>query len=184
MKTIDIKGKPYVEVSERILFFRENYKNFALVSEIVSIEDGVIIMKATVYDPEGNQKATGFAYEKEDSTFINKTSYVENCETSAWGRALANFGIGITSVASADEVINAIENQKEKRPDSRSSGETVPIGKHKDKLWCDVPIGYLEWALGTDQGKPLYEGAKKEYDRRAVAPMEDDMRDDGGEFPF
>ena len=46
-------------------------------------------------------------------SFINKTSYVENCETSAWGRALANFGIGLgTSVASADEVANAIENQK------------------------------------------------------------------------
>ncbi len=52
------------------------------------------------------------AEEEKGSTFINKTSYVENCETSAWGRALANFGIGLeTSVASADEVKNAIANQ-------------------------------------------------------------------------
>ena len=52
------------------------------------------------------------AEEEKGSTFINKTSYLENCETSAWGRALGNFGIGIdTSVASANEVGNAIANQ-------------------------------------------------------------------------
>ena len=62
---------------------------------------------------------TGTAYEKENSTFINKTSYIENCETSAIGRALAMCGIGIdTSIASKEEVENAIENQKKgKTPD-------------------------------------------------------------------
>ena len=57
--------------------------------------------------------ATGLAQEKENSSFINKTSFVENCETSAWGRALGNLGIGIdTAVASAEEVKNAILNQE------------------------------------------------------------------------
>ena len=56
------------------------------------------------------------AYEKEGSTFINKTSYIENCETSAWGRALGNLGIGIdTSIASAEEVQNAVLNQSPKK---------------------------------------------------------------------
>lgn len=55
---------------------------------------------------------TGTAYEKEGSTFINKTSYIENCETSAVGRALGMAGFGIdTSIASAEEVQNAIANQ-------------------------------------------------------------------------
>ena len=54
------------------------------------------------------------AYEKENSTFINKTSYIENCETSALGRALGIAGFGIdTSVASAEEVQNAINNQND-----------------------------------------------------------------------
>lgn len=114
MKTVDIKGKPYVEVSERIKCFRENYKDWALESEIVSLENGVCVIKATVKNPEGITKATGYAYEKENSTFINKTSYIENCETSAWGRALGNLGIGIdTSIASAEEVLNASLNQKD-----------------------------------------------------------------------
>ena len=59
---------------------------------------------------------TGTAYEKENSTFINKTSYIENCETSAVGRALGMIGIGIdTSVASYEEVSNAIKQQEEQK---------------------------------------------------------------------
>jgi len=120
LKTIDIKGKQYVEVNERIKFFRENYKNWSLTSKIVSLEDGVCVIKAIVKDENGVTKATGFAYEKENSTFINKTSYIENCETSAWGRALGNLGIGIdASIASAEEVQNAQLNQPSEQ---RSAG--------------------------------------------------------------
>mgnify|MGYP007029096494 CR=1 FL=1 len=57
--------------------------------------------------------AKGIAYEETGASRINSTSYVENCETSAWGRALANLGIGIdTSIASSSEVANAIANQR------------------------------------------------------------------------
>jgi len=116
MKTTDIKGKPYIEVNERLKHFRANYPDHALLSEIVSHEGGVIVIKAVVFDSTERAVAVGHAYEKEGSTFINKTSYVENCETSAWGRALANFGIGIdTAVASAEEVQNAQANQGGKR---------------------------------------------------------------------
>lgn len=112
LKTINIKGKEYVEVNERIKYFRENYKGWSLTSEIISLENGVCVIKATIKDDNEVVKATGLAYEKEDSSFINKTSYIENCETSAWGRALGNLGIGIdSSIASAEEVQNAQANQ-------------------------------------------------------------------------
>lgn len=118
MKTVDIKGKDYVMVNERIKYFRENFEGYRLTSDIISMENGEITMKASVIDNQGNLVATGHASEKETNGFINKFSYVENCETSAWGRALANFGIGIdSSVASADEVANAIKNQTKKEPD-------------------------------------------------------------------
>lgn len=119
LKTIDVKGKPYVEVNERLKAFRTmpEYKGYSLESEIYSLENGVVTMKATIKDADGNIKATGWAQEKESSSYINKTSFIENCETSAWGRALGNLGIGIdTSVASAEEVTNAI-NQEEIDPD-------------------------------------------------------------------
>jgi len=117
MKTVDIKGKPYVEVNERIKHFRANYDGWSLLSEIVSDIDGKVIVKATILDEKGTVRATGHAYEKDGSTFINKTSYIENCETSAWGRALGNLGIGIdASVATAEEVGNAIKQQEKTNP--------------------------------------------------------------------
>jgi len=112
MKKINIKGKDYVPVNERVIHFRENYPNHKLTSEIVELSEGVCIIKAEILNEQNEVIATGLAYEKENSTFINKTSYIENCETSAWGRALGNLGIGIgTSIASSEEVGNAIKQQ-------------------------------------------------------------------------
>lgn len=104
----------YVEVNQRVKAFRELYPTGQIITEIIKLENGVCIMKATIYDQMGLLLSTGTAYEKENSTFINKTSYIENCETSAVGRALGFLGIGIdASVASKEEVINAIVNQEE-----------------------------------------------------------------------
>jgi hypothetical protein len=114
LKTTDIKGKDYIEVNERIKAFWQLCPNGRIETSIYSIENGVCIIKAYVYENKEDERprATGTAYEKEGSTFINKTSYIENCETSAVGRALGNAGIGIdTSVASAEEVQNAIIQQ-------------------------------------------------------------------------
>ena len=117
LKTVNIKGKPYVTVDERLIYFRQHYPNYALVSEVIDKTDNTILIKAIVLDANDRVVATGLAEEEKDSTYINKTSYVENCETSAWGRALANFGIGINagSVASADEVNVAIAKQNGKK---------------------------------------------------------------------
>ena len=120
MKTIDIKGKPYVPVHERIIFFRENelYTNWSIETEILEFGD-IVLMKAVIKDENGRIRATGHSYEKENSTFINKTSYIENCETSAVGRTLGMLGIGVeNSFASAEEVGNAVKNQ-DKEADTR-----------------------------------------------------------------
>lgn len=114
IKTTDIKGKDYAEVNERIKVFRMLCPNGAIETELLSNNDGMVIMKATIKDEKGNILGTGTAYERENSSFINKTSYIENCETSALGRALGIAGFGIdTSVASAEEVQNAINNQND-----------------------------------------------------------------------
>ena len=116
MSKTDIKGKDYVEVNQRVLAFRKLVPNGTISSEILSIGNGVVVIKATVLNEDGAVLATGISYEKENSTFINKTSYIENCETSAVGRALGFAGFGIsTSIASADEVQTAMLNQKSKK---------------------------------------------------------------------
>lgn len=114
IKTTDIKGKDYAEVNQRIKAFRMLEPNGCITTEILSLEAGVCVIKATIKNEKGDILGIGHAYEKEGSTFINKTSYIENCETSAVGRALGMCGIGIdTSVASYEEVITAVVNQKE-----------------------------------------------------------------------
>lgn len=113
MRTINIKGKEYVPVNERVKEFREKYPELRVLTELVSLDENSVVMKASVTDMEGNVLATGYAQEDRGSSNINKTSYVENCETSAVGRALGMFGIGIdASMASADEVANAIDRQE------------------------------------------------------------------------
>ena len=102
----------YVEVNQRVLAFRKLYPNGSILTDMVNNENGVCVFKARIFNENDVLLATGYAYEKEDSTFINKTSYIENCETSAVGRALGFLGIGIdTSIASKEEVINAVVNQ-------------------------------------------------------------------------
>jgi hypothetical protein len=109
MKTINIKGKEYIPVNERLKFFRENYPNYCLVTELIQATEQHCVFKASIVNPDGVLMATAHAHETQADGYINKTSFIENCETSAWGRVLGNFGIGIdTSVASADEVNNAI----------------------------------------------------------------------------
>jgi len=150
LKTVNIKGRQYVEVNERLRYFRENYPNYSLTSEVIEKTDTSILIQAKIiYD--GVVLATGLAEEEKGSTFINKTSYVENCETSAWGRALGNFGIGLdTSVASYDEVANAIKNQttKAKAPVKTTKLKLVIEDDNWDKV-----LKYMAQnkALGLDK---------------------------------
>ncbi|MBO7732060.1 MAG: hypothetical protein J6S67_05895 [Methanobrevibacter sp.] len=128
--TTDIKGKEYAEVNQRVKAFRMLYPEGTIETELVSIGDGMCIMRAKVYSNSEHGLrtllGTGTAYEKENSTFINKTSYIENCETSAVGRALAMCGIGIdTSIASKEEVENAIKQQEAEEEQLKAKGKLL-----------------------------------------------------------
>lgn len=119
--TTNIKGKEYAAVNGRINAFRRLYPQGFITTDIVSMEAGVVVMKATCGYYDNGQAVvlgTGMAYEREGSSNINKTSYIENCETSAIGRALGMAGLGInTAVASSEEVQNAIKQQEEMEND-------------------------------------------------------------------
>ena len=108
-KAIDIKGKAYVLVSDRIIYFNENYPNGSIVTERFKEWD-MEIFKATV-TPDVNIPTrcfTWYSQAKWWEGFINKTSAMENAETSAVWRALAMMGIWVLdSVASADEMAKA-----------------------------------------------------------------------------
>ena len=147
IKTTNIKGKEYAEVNERIKAFRMVYPDGFIVTEMLQNENGVCIFRAEVgYQADngnGNILGVGTAYEKENSTFINKTSYIENCETSAVGRALGMAGFGIdTSVASFEEVKTAIDNQQNDNSKvitkEQAEAYKLTFGKFKGKTILEV----------------------------------------------
>lgn len=128
IKTVDIKGKDYAQVNDRIKAFRELCPNGTITTDIIELANGVVTMKATVYDEEGKILGTGLAQEKESSSYINKTSYIENCETSAVGRALGFVGIGVDgSMCSAEELVNAITNQNKEPVKKQKAQNDDPL---------------------------------------------------------
>lgn len=107
IKTTQIKSKQYAEVKERVKAFRKLFPMGRIETAIIDLSDTEVTVKATIY--AGNMPiATGLANENKNASSINRTSYIENCETSAVGRALGFAGIGIdAAIASADEVTGA-----------------------------------------------------------------------------
>ena len=106
-KAIDFKGKKYVLVADRVLYFNEKYPKGSIKTELISKpEDKMVIVKATVNpSDDSGQTFNGYSQAIWGEGYINKTSALENAETSAVGRALAFMGIGvIESIASIDEI--------------------------------------------------------------------------------
>lgn len=114
LPTVKIKGKDYVLVKDRVAAFREDHPDWTIDTDVIYIEDGMVVTKTKILDETGRLIATGLAYEREGSTNITATSFVEVAETSSAGRALGFLGYGIDdSLGSANEVANAILQQEE-----------------------------------------------------------------------
>ncbi len=118
LKTIKVQGgKEYAEVHTRVNYFRsqEKYKDWGEDTEMIANAEDMswVLFKTIISYPDGRIASTGHAFEKQDGSRINQRNHVENCETSAMGRALGKLGIGSDgSIASYEEVTNAIQNQE------------------------------------------------------------------------
>ena len=152
--------KDYVEVNVRIMKFYEKYPEGRIITEIVKWENETIVMKATTYrDNQDIPASTGYAYEKEGSNFINKTSALENCETSCVGRALAILGFEIKkSVASREEVANAQLQQQSLEPTVKP---IVKQGEDQFGIISFEPVGPKDYTITEKQLKRFYTIATK-----------------------
>lgn len=100
--------RTYVPVHERLAKFRVDHPLWGLITQVISDDGKRIVMRAVVTDEEGRHLASGHAEEIRGEGQVNKTNPVENCETSAWGRALANLGYSIDrGIASREEMARA-----------------------------------------------------------------------------
>lgn len=156
-KTVNIRGKEYVEVKERVKYFRQEkkYDNWTIATEFPVLDSEQCVCKATIADQAQRVIATGHAHEVQANGNINKTSYIENCETSAIGRALAVMGIGVDdSMASAGEVADAIHQQgqiEKPKPKAKAKGKVNIM---------DSAVGYIKSA--TDK-KKAYDNVIDKY---------------------
>lgn len=145
---VNIRGKEYKTVAERVAEFRGEFKqDYAILTEIISASE-LVQVKASISNKEGFIVATGFAEEVRGSTNINKTSALENCETSAIGRALAAFGLGGTEYATANEVTDAIIQQNVMEAKEKAMSFYQNLGQALRDNWDSVVFIKEQIALG------------------------------------
>lgn len=112
VRTMQIQGKPYATVPARVEAFWAMCPGGSIETTPVVLEPDWCAFRATVRDENGQVIATGHAFEVKNAGKVNPTSYIENCETSAVGRALGLAGIGSAdSIASAEEMLGALSQQ-------------------------------------------------------------------------
>ena len=123
IEMINMGKKDYAMVPERVTAFRKLYPE-GFIRTVILFNDGTtILMQASVgyYREDGGEVilGTGFAQEVKGKGMVNNTSHVENCETSAVGRALGFMGLGINGggICSAEELANAVTAQKQMNED-------------------------------------------------------------------
>ena len=125
---IDLKGKNYAMVPERVTAFRKLFPDGFIKTEIVSHDGTTVLMQAIVGYYENAVPvilATGFAQEVRGRGMVNGTSYIENCETSAVGRALGMIGLGINGggICSAEELANAVTAQRQIKEEEQKGSQ-------------------------------------------------------------
>ena len=113
MPTIDIDGKSYTTVANRINVFRKFFPDYSIVSDVLQNDDIKVVVQTKITTPSGVIIATGLAEEFRGKNIINTTSALENSETSSIGRSLACLSLGGSEYASANEVQNAISQQEQ-----------------------------------------------------------------------
>ena len=118
----------YVQVKDRIKQFRDEHPEWGLHSEILGIDKDECLMKGWITNETGRTLAVGHSRERtSDNPDVNITSLVENCETSAWGRCLANLGYGIDKAIASHEEMRKVKA-------SNTSGEYTGTVKQKATL--------------------------------------------------
>ena len=139
---VDIKGKLYVTVATRVEIFRKHFgERGAISTDVLHQDDHRVVVRAeiSIHKPDSAKwvLATGHAEEYRGDGYINKTSAMENCETSAVGRALSAAGLSGGEYASSFEVDNAINN-KSKAASKKATPEAKKAAPEATKAEEDM----------------------------------------------
>ena len=148
-KTGQIIENDYYPVNERVLEFRKQYPKGTIDTSIISITDDSVLIRAEIFDgmPDRIHLASGHAFEMKSWSFINTQSLVENCETSAVGRALAFLGIGIiNAIASADEMKGVEDTHDASYAQISMIEQLLPSANIDERLRKGIEVEYISFS--------------------------------------
>ena len=147
----------YETVAQRLVRWWTEYPDGRIITSIHHYDGSTIIMRAECYNNDDRLIATGYAEEVFGNSPVNKTSFLENCETSAIGRAISNSRIGHTGERASStemEKVNRV-NSEPARSDTHGSATPKQIGFLKSlargKGWDDLQLlDYIHKLLRVD----------------------------------
>jgi len=151
----------YEPVEVRLEKFIKDYPAFRISTELEVVEATRYIVKAYLYKDAGDSVAwsTGYAEETVSNRGVNQTSALENCETSAIGRALANAGYAPKGKRPSREEMSKVVAQKPPKPPVQEVKPeeqdywTTPVNEYVKvvdaPVTLDKAIDYVSQILGT-----------------------------------
>ena len=152
--TVSIKGKQYAIVVERHKHLLQRFPEARFNEEILHHDNDRVIVKVELYISD-TIYSVGHAEEFRNSSYINKTSALENASTSALGRCLAAFGLSGSEFASAEELVNALNNQ--------GNNKQVSINEQIKKQTTETKLTalYSNWKKENDSIEKIFESQQK-----------------------
>ena len=139
----------YETVEDRLARFWQDHPAGRISTELVIQDGNQVIFKAVIYFDAADPipRSNGYASEERGSSPVNKTSHLENCETSAIGRALANCGYATRGKrASREEMGKVIRMGGDPQPTQAGTAAVRPGGFASPKQ-----IGFIK-KLAKDRG--------------------------------
>ena len=151
--TVNIKGKQYSSVNERHKHLLQYFPEARFNEEVVFHDADRVVVKTELYISD-TIYAVGHAEEYRNANFINKTSALENCSSSSLGRCLAAFGLSGSEYASADELVNALNNQNTSKP---TTTKTVSIKDEIKKQTTETKLTalYSNWKKNNNSDQEI-----------------------------
>lgn len=175
-----VTTKQYATVDSRVEFFREKYPDWSIETDypLIDLSKGYCMCRATIKNEKGVIVSQGSAYEwtSKPGSMVNGTSYVENCETSAIGRALGFLGIGINGmgIASAEEVQAAITHTENNDPAptwEEKAEDSAPLAGPDDWMTYNAFAGEMERCTDITQISALLNGQKGNPHIKELIPL-------------
>lgn len=159
---MDLKGKAYLQVMWRLVWFREEKPNWCIDTKLESLTENHAVFSAKIYDENGSQKAAGYGSE----SIKDFKDFIEKAETKAVGRALAMLGYGTQFAPELDEGERIVDSPVEVKTKMETVDDAakfvITFGKYSGKTLGEIwktDGNYIDWLWGNEKTDPTIKKA-------------------------